>query len=341
MTHLLHVREWGTAGPPVVLLHGLGASASFWRPVAESVHTDVRVVAPDLLGFGRSPWPRDAMYTPKEHLDSLERAIERTIPGRAIVLGGHSLGAILALAWAARRPRMFASLLLMGLPVFQSAAEARSHIVALSPLARIAIGHSRLGAALTAIMCRTRPFWRGVAPLLGGGFPSDVARDWVLHDWRSYGGTLDRCVFGVRLDQMADRVARQGVLVRVLHGDADREAPIDAVRTLTQRLAWRLTVVEGAGHFLPITHPARCVELIRAATTRRDADLAKHDGAGQAAKLSPLCVSTMPPRPIHRLGTPRIDLLGRLRAPRRDVSGADASPDGGDPGCQLQEVRPN
>jgi hypothetical protein len=73
--------------------------------------------------------------------------------------------------------------------------------------------------------------------------------------------------------------------------------------------------------------------------TRRDADLAKHDGAGQVVNLSPLRVSMMPPRPIHRLGTAPIDLLGRLRAPRRDVRRANASPDGGDPGCQLQEVR--
>lgn len=225
MTHPLHVREWGTDGPPVVLLHGLGASASFWRPRAESVRADLRVVAPDLLGFGRSPWPRDASYTPKEHLDSLEPAIERTIPGGAVVLGGHSVGAVLTLPWAARRPRSFSSVILIGLPVFQSAAAARSHMVSLSPLARIAIGHPRLGAALTAVMCRTRPFWRGVAPLLGGGFPADVARDWVLDDWRSYGGTLVRCFFSVRLPRMAGRVAGLGITVERLRPSGTATSP--------------------------------------------------------------------------------------------------------------------
>lgn len=339
MTHLLHIREWGPAGPPVVLLHGLGASASFWRPVAESVRTDLRVVAPDLLGFGRSPWPRDARYTPREHLDSLERSLEKSIAGQAVVLGGHSLGAILALAWAARRPRMFTSLVLTGLPVFRSAAVARSHIVSLSPLARIAIGHPRLGAALTAVMCRTRPFWQGVAPLLGGGFPADVARDWVLHDWRSYGGTLERCIFGVRLDRMADRVGGQGISVRVLHGDADREAPIGAVRMLTQRLGWHLTVIEGGGHFLPITHPAACAELFRVAAPIRDASLSRHDpdGAGQPAALLSPRVSAVSPGPTRQLGAPRVDLERSLRTSR---SGA-RSADGRHTGRQPQEAKAN
>lgn len=330
MTHTLHVREWGSDGPPVVLLHGLGASASFWRPVAESVRTDLRVVAPDLLGFGRSPWPRDASYTPKEHLDALEPAIERTIPGGAVVLGSHSVGAVLALAWAARRPRSFSSVILMGLPVFQSAAAARSHTVSLSPLARIAIGHPRLGAALPAVMCRTRPFWRGVAPLLGGGFPADVARDWVLHDWRSYRGTLERCLFSVRLPRMADRVAGLGISVRVLHGDADREAPIDAVHMLTRRLGWHLTVVEGGGHFLPITQPAECVELLREAASIRDGDLATHDqdGVGQpATPLSPR-VSTTSTGPTHHLRTAQVEFARRRRAPRRDLRGVDTAADG-------------
>lgn len=296
MSYGLYVQEWGAAGSTAVLIHGLGASASFWRPMAETVCNDLRGIAPDLLGFGRSPWPSDAAYTPREHLDALEQAAKARLDGQQVVLGGHSLGAILALAWAARRPQSVASLILMSLPIFQSAVAARSHVTSLSPLARLAIGHPRLGALLCAVMCRTRPFWRGVAPLLGSGFPADVARDWVLHDWQSYSGTLERCVFGVSLQRLADRVASQGIHVRVLHGDIDREAPIGAVRTLAERHGGEMTVVEGGGHFLPITHPDACAELFREIADRRDGGLPKGhaDRAGKPNTPSPARKSTVP-----------------------------------------------
>lgn len=341
MTYQLYVREWGAAGPPAVLLHGLGASASFWRPTAEALGNGLRVIAPDLLGFGRSPWPSDAAYSPKEHLDALELVAAATRDGQPALLVGHSLGAILALAWAARRPRWFSSLILMGLPAFESAAAARSHIISLSPLSRIAIGHPRLGAALSAVMCRTRPFWRGVAPFLGLGFPADVARDWVLHDWRSYSGTMERCVFGVSLHRLVERVARQGVHVRVLHGDADREAPIGAVRMLTERHGWRLTVVEGGGHFLPITHADRCAELLREVSPRQHADLRKHhvDGAGEPTTLSPTTRLDDPVRPTEQHGRACADPSDVLWTVPSSVRGADTAADGRYPGRQPQEVK--
>jgi alpha-beta hydrolase superfamily lysophospholipase len=53
-------------------------------------------VAPDLLGFGRSPKPADFSYSVGEHLDTLAPLLEDRI-----VVVGHSTGAILAAALAA------------------------------------------------------------------------------------------------------------------------------------------------------------------------------------------------------------------------------------------------
>jgi len=52
---------WG-AGPLVVALHGLGASSAYWDRLAQHL-PDHRVVAPDALGFGRSPAPDGSPYT--------------------------------------------------------------------------------------------------------------------------------------------------------------------------------------------------------------------------------------------------------------------------------------
>ncbi len=49
------VHEEHGDGPTALLLHGLGASASFWRPVAEQLaRGGFRALVPDLLGFGSS-----------------------------------------------------------------------------------------------------------------------------------------------------------------------------------------------------------------------------------------------------------------------------------------------
>lgn len=74
----------------------------------------------DLLGFGDSPKPW-CRSTVDRHLD----ALAATLAGqRNIMLVGHSKGAVLALAYAARNPALVRRLFLIGLPHFGSQANA-------------------------------------------------------------------------------------------------------------------------------------------------------------------------------------------------------------------------
>ena len=264
MTYQLHLERWGTQGPAVLLVHGLGASGRYWRLVAERLSGDLRIIAPDLLGFGRSPWP-DIDYRVEDHLDALDGLLSRPeLEDRLPVLVGHSLGAILALAWAARQPDRFAGLALIGLPCYRSPEEARRHVAGLSPLAYATVATPRVGAAICAVMCFGRPLWRLVVPLVLRGVPPDVARDGVLHTWRSYSGTLRHCILDVSVAELADRVASSGLPVRLLHGELDQEAPPDTVMELAERRAWPVELIPGVGHALPIERPERCAETIRA-----------------------------------------------------------------------------
>src|SRR4051794_36676393 len=43
------------AGPPLLLLHGLGSCKEMWRPVVPLLAGERDVIAPDLPGFGESP----------------------------------------------------------------------------------------------------------------------------------------------------------------------------------------------------------------------------------------------------------------------------------------------
>ncbi len=263
MTYRLHVDRRGGGGPALLLIHGLGASGRNWRPVAEALQAKFRVLAPDLLGFGRSPWPRIG-YTVDDHLDALDATLQAEgLENESLLLAGHSLGTILSLAWAARHPRRFGGLVLIGLPCYRSPAEARRHVAGLGPLAYATVARPKLGARICALMCFGRPFWRLVAPALMPDLPPDVARDGVLHIWESYSRTLNHGIVDVDVRALAGRVAATGLPTRLLHGDLDREAPPRGVAELARSTGWPLDVVRGASHGLPIERPRACAEAIR------------------------------------------------------------------------------
>ncbi|WP_166260637.1 alpha/beta fold hydrolase [Marinobacter salicampi] len=47
-------------GPPVLLVHGIPTSSLLWRNIIPSLARSHRVIAPDLLNYGKSDKPRDA-----------------------------------------------------------------------------------------------------------------------------------------------------------------------------------------------------------------------------------------------------------------------------------------
>jgi len=260
----LHVRRWGQRGPFIVMLHGLGASGRFWRPIAEGLSDQYRVVAPDLLGFGLSPWP-NVDYTVEEHLDALDVTLAaEQFDRQPLLLVGHSLGASLALAWAARHPSRCAGLVLIGLPCFRSPGWAREHLATLGPAAYAVVIRPILGAAVCSLICFGRPFWQMMAPFLLRRVPAEVAEDGMLHTWRSYSQTLKHCVLDLDTRPLVTRVTAAGVPTRLVHGDHDREVPLAEAAALATATDWPLVKVAGADHLLPLDRPDACLSAIRA-----------------------------------------------------------------------------
>lgn len=100
-------------GKPVLLVHGIypGASSFEWRHVVPALAERYRVVAVDLLGFGRSDRPA-ARYTPGLYQALLGDLVARVVREPcAIVASGLSAAQLVALA--GRDPRHIASLALV------------------------------------------------------------------------------------------------------------------------------------------------------------------------------------------------------------------------------------
>ncbi|MFC7879319.1 alpha/beta fold hydrolase [Isoptericola sp. NPDC057391] len=106
----------------VVLVHGIGVSERYFRPLARELAVDRRVLVPDLPGFGQSPRPRRAP-TVDELAALLVSVLRRRRTGRATVVG-HSMGAQVAAAMLRDAPDVVGGAILVGPVVDPGAASA-------------------------------------------------------------------------------------------------------------------------------------------------------------------------------------------------------------------------
>lgn len=107
---LVH-REWGSAGAPLVILHGmLGSSRNWLSAGQELAGLGYRVFAPDLRNHGESPHAAGMDYA------DLAADVAAWLEARRlgpVTLLGHSMGGKTAMLLACRRPELVARLVVV------------------------------------------------------------------------------------------------------------------------------------------------------------------------------------------------------------------------------------
>jgi pimeloyl-ACP methyl ester carboxylesterase len=94
-------------GPPLLLIHGFGASTYTWRHIAPELALTHRVIAVDLKGFGQSDKPFDGRYSVFDQAALLAQLIEDK-DLRNLTIVGHSFGGGVALRLALEADQRFA-----------------------------------------------------------------------------------------------------------------------------------------------------------------------------------------------------------------------------------------
>jgi pimeloyl-ACP methyl ester carboxylesterase len=107
----LHYVQWGEQGPPVLCIHGITATAFCFQAIADELASDYRVFAYDLRGRGDSDKPKEGYSVPL-HAKELAELID-TLGLQRPALIGHSLGAMIALYFAAHYPDKLSKLVLI------------------------------------------------------------------------------------------------------------------------------------------------------------------------------------------------------------------------------------
>jgi len=235
----LNITVHGSSGAPLVFLHGLGGTSRYWTCKLTGEPLNRPAVFVDLLGFGNSPQPW-FRYTVERHLAALHAALK---PFEPMTVVGHSLGAALALIYAARYPGKVKALVLVSLPYYSTQDRATAW------LRRTPSGWlftNMLVAGLTCIITRRVTGW--LLPLILTNYPREVAEDLVKHNAMSSVTSLWNVLYRLNLKQEARKLPPD-MPVLCLHSEDDDTAPIAEVRELARGFQnWHLDELTSVRH---------------------------------------------------------------------------------------------
>jgi len=226
--------------PALVLLHGWGAHHRVWDELAARLGEDLRVIAPDLPGYGAAP------YTIERTVDQLAAAA----PAQCVV-AGWSLGGQLALAWAHRYPQQVSRLILISAtPRFVSTPD-WSHGMAPEVFAEFsaALAHDAAAALRRFLLLQTQ----GDAQARTAARQLEAA---LALQARTGDDVLAQTLRWLQTTDLRTSLPEITQPTLVLHGDRDRIAPPAAGAYLAAHLPRaRLVLLAGAAHAPFISDP--------------------------------------------------------------------------------------
>lgn len=106
------------SGPPLILVHGIGAARNTWDKAMPLLTQHFTVVTYDLRGHGESPLP-SGDFGLDELVDDLERVRERC-GFESMHIAGHSLGGMIGPAYAIKFPQRVESLGILSTAAFRT-----------------------------------------------------------------------------------------------------------------------------------------------------------------------------------------------------------------------------
>ena len=260
----LRSRVVGSGEGALLLLHGIVGCGAYFGACYDALARGRRLVVPDLLGFGdsyRSEAPSG--YDLEAHLDALDALVEELGLHGPLTVAGHSMGAVLALQWAARRDVEVERVVAMSAPLYTSAEEGMAHVRGMGRLEELMALDGPVARTACAWMCRHRTTAGWVAAALKPHLPVPVARRGVLHTWPSYLGSMEHVVLSSSWPAALSTLADAGIPVELAAGAQDRVPVAGRADGLAGQYASVTSRTHPtADHDLPLADPAWCRRLL-------------------------------------------------------------------------------
>ncbi len=252
-------------GPAVLLIHGIGDSSESWRDLIPDLARDHTVIAPDLLGHGKSDKPR-ADYSIGAYANAMRDLLSVLDIDRVTVVG-HSLGGGVAMQFAYQFPERCERLVLVSTggvshevhPALRFASAPNADLVL--PLLG-APGARAIGQVAFALLKALKTKVGHDAEQLTRVFdalPNAASRRAFVRtlraavDWRGQAITmLDRCYLARNMPTLLVWGDRDGV-IPVAHAYQIHAAMPDS----------RIEIFTNSGHFPHQNDPARFLRVFR------------------------------------------------------------------------------
>ena len=255
----MEYRRSGTTGPHVILLHGMAGSAATWNTVMPRLGRTCQVIAPDLLGHGKSAKPVAGDYSLGSYASGVRDLMVCLGIDRATVVG-HSLGGGVALQFAYQFPERCERLVLVSSGGLGTEVHAVLRLATLPGFAYILQALSThhlvtLGNGLGRVLQRI-----GLRP----GTDAEQA-------WRSFASFSDPATRAAFIKTIRSVIAAGGQRVSALDrlylaaavpmllvwGDRDGIIPVEHARAAHELIPdSRLEIVPNAGHYPHRDDPA-------------------------------------------------------------------------------------
>lgn len=185
--------------PQVVLLHGITGSRAIFSKLEERLRsspTCAETLSFDLLGFGANK-NVPSSYELSEQLKHITASVNKGFPSGKVVLIGHSLGGVLALAWTVKNQDRVCRLILLNTPLGESREDiVRSLEQSGFGWASLLLNH-RMLAHLSCIVFRGAKLARLFRFLKPVYVPDEVFSDYIAHNWKSLDRTFENILLGV------------------------------------------------------------------------------------------------------------------------------------------------
>ncbi len=241
--------EYGTAGPPLIILHGLFGSARNWRSMAQRLSQTYRVYALDLRNHGDSPWAEVMDYA------ALAQDVANFIHSQGLqqaAVLGHSMGGKAAMVLA-----LYHAELVRSLAVLDIAPVAYSH------------SHSEIIQAMQALDLAVLKRRGEADAALQTAIPETGIRQFLLQNLLQRDGRfswrLNLAALAVNMETLIGFPDMEGNVYNhsalFLHGGlSDYVQP--KYHSITKRLFPKaeINTIDNAGHWLHADQPQQVLE---------------------------------------------------------------------------------
>ena len=241
-------------GRPVILIHGVGLSSECWLNQIDNLSDNHTVYAVDLPGHGKSPLYEGGELDMAALCDELAKFHKSVISEPAIIVG-HSLGALICSAFAARYPKLVAGII----PI--SAVYNRSEIA----MSAVKSRSEQLLSGGNFEFIAEAPIkrWFGDKPSGHIAEMAKLCRDW-LRRANIEGYAAAYRVFANQSGTTDETLATINVPTLFITGEDDPNSTPEMSQTMSRKTSIGLVeVIEEARHMPQLTHPSQVNSLIR------------------------------------------------------------------------------